>query len=384
MGNRADRARVGRDVLAVEAVAARRGGLEESVPVDQLEADAVDLGLDAVGALVLVLEVAVERVHPLAELLLGRRRCSARASGVGCSKGSKPSATAPGTRCVGLPGSSRSGQARLEGHQLPVELVVLGVRERRAGPGRSTRDPPRGSSRRSSSSRPRAWERDVLRGMDGDGTRPPALPAGAGRRTIVPPPPGPLGRSSGGCGSPRTTPRALRPVPPPDDLLRLPCDRDRGDDVSRLPDPAVLPLRPRGRGAADSASTTEPVVTVQLPLFNERFVVERLLETRLRVRLAARQARDPGPRRQHRRHGRDRGPQGRGAAGPGFDVRHIHRADRVGLQGRRPAARRCRRRGATTWPIFDADFVPNPDFLRRTVDYFTDPRSDSCRGAGTT
>ena len=34
--------------------------------------------------------------------------------------------------------------------------------------------------------------------------------------------------------------------------------------------------------------------------------------------------------------------------------------------------------------VFDADFIPEPDFLRRTVDFFTDPGSGWCRRAGAT
>ena len=55
----------------MEPVASRGGGLEESLAIHELEADALDLGLDAVGALVLVLEVAVQGVHPLAEVVGG-------------------------------------------------------------------------------------------------------------------------------------------------------------------------------------------------------------------------------------------------------------------------------------------------------------------------
>lgn len=115
----------------------------------------------------------------------------------------------------------------------------------------------------------------------------------------------------------------------------------------------------------------EPVVTIQLPLFNERFVVERLLETvcaldwpreKLEIQvlddstddtveIAARKVEELRAR--------------------GFDVRHIHRTDRSGYKAGALGAALPRARGDFV-AIFDADFIPNPDFLRRTVDYFND------------
>ena len=116
----------------------------------------------------------------------------------------------------------------------------------------------------------------------------------------------------------------------------------------------------------------EPVVTVQLPLFNERFVVERLLETvcaldwprdKLEVQVLDDSTDDTveiAARKVEELRGR------------GFDVRHIHRTDRSGYKAGALGAALPEARG-DFMAIFDADFVPNPDFLRRTVDYFTDP-----------
>ena len=56
----------------------------------------------------------------------------------------------------------------------------------------------------------------------------------------------------------------------------------------------------------------------------------------------------------------------------GFDVKHIHRTDRSGYKAGALAAAMPEARGDFL-AIFDADFVPEPDFLRRTIDYFTDP-----------
>ncbi len=86
---------------------------------------------------------------------------------------------------------------------------------------------------------------------------------------------------------------------------------------------------------------TWPAVTVQLPLYNEMYVVDRLVEAVCRMDYPAGPARDPGPRRFDRRDARHR-PVGRAALGraQGFDIKYIHRDNRHGLQGRRARRRR--------------------------------------------
>ena len=54
-----------------------------------------------------------------------------------------------------------------------------------------------------------------------------------------------------------------------------------------------------------------PRVTIQLPIFNEMYVLDRLLESVVQIRLPARAAADPGARRLDRRDDRDRQPRGR-------------------------------------------------------------------------
>ena len=60
-------------------------------------------------------------------------------------------------------------------------------------------------------------------------------------------------------------------------MLAVVGDRDALPGAARRS--ATTGGRGDGRDAARRASTTEPVVTVQLPVFNERYVVERLLES---------------------------------------------------------------------------------------------------------
>lgn len=130
--------------------------------------------------------------------------------------------------------------------------------------------------------------------------------------------------------------------------------------------------RPRGDEEPKARFPEEPLVTVQLPIFNEKFVVERLLDavcafdwprdkleiqllddsTDETVEVAA--AKVAALRKQ------------------GFDVHHLHRVDRSGYKAGALAAGMRRARGEYL-AVFDADFVPNRDFLRKTVDYFTEP-----------
>jgi cellulose synthase/poly-beta-1,6-N-acetylglucosamine synthase-like glycosyltransferase len=56
----------------------------------------------------------------------------------------------------------------------------------------------------------------------------------------------------------------------------------------------------------------------------------------------------------------------------GLDVEHRHRTDRSGYKAGALAAGTATAKGEFLG-VFDADFVPEPDFLQRTMDHFTDP-----------
>ena len=130
---------------------------------------------------------------------------------------------------------------------------------------------------------------------------------------------------------------------------------------------------PRGDETPQSRFPEEPVVTVQLPIFNEKFVVERLLDSvcaldwprdRLEIQLLddstdetveVAAAKVAALRRE------------------GFDVKHLHREDRTGYKAGALREAMDEARGDFL-AVFDADFVPDPDFLRNTVDYFTDTK----------
>lgn len=136
----------------------------------------------------------------------------------------------------------------------------------------------------------------------------------------------------------------------------------------RAAEAADAALQARG-GERPEASL--PVVTVQLPIFNERYVVERLLQAaasldyprdRLEIQLLDDSTDDT-------REIASRLAQKYQAAG--VRVVHLHRAVRTGYKAgalKEGLAVCCGEFVA----IFDADFVPDPDFLRRTLPYFED------------
>src|SRR6201981_2588455 len=120
------------------------------------------------------------------------------------------------------------------------------------------------------------------------------------------------------------------------------------------------------------AVTQWPRVTVQLPIFNERYVIERLVEAVSRFdyppELLDVQVLDDSTdetcevaRACVERH-----------AALGIPIGYIHRSNREGFKAgaleNGLKTSRCE-----FVAIFDADFIPESDFLRRTVPYFQDP-----------
>jgi cellulose synthase/poly-beta-1,6-N-acetylglucosamine synthase-like glycosyltransferase len=116
-----------------------------------------------------------------------------------------------------------------------------------------------------------------------------------------------------------------------------------------------------------------PRVTVQLPIYNERYVVERLLDAVARLRYPRRllqiQVLDDSTdatleiSRAHAERLRRRG----------FDIEVLHREDRTGFKAG-ALARGLHLASGEYVAIFDADFLPEPDFLLKTLGHFGDPR----------
>jgi cellulose synthase/poly-beta-1,6-N-acetylglucosamine synthase-like glycosyltransferase len=118
--------------------------------------------------------------------------------------------------------------------------------------------------------------------------------------------------------------------------------------------------------------TTLPKVTVQLPLYNERFVVDRLLEEVTKLDypydLLQIQVLDDSTDETHPYTERLCNEY----IAAGINLEYRHRANRHGFKAG------ALQEGLQTATgefiaIFDADFIPPPDFLRRTIDYFMDP-----------
>ena len=116
-----------------------------------------------------------------------------------------------------------------------------------------------------------------------------------------------------------------------------------------------------------------PVITIQLPLYNEMYVADRLIasvcaieyprelleiqvlddsvdETRSIAELAVRRF-----------------------AAEGVDIKYIHRVDRTGYKAGALEAGLTVARGEFI-AIFDADFIPTPDFLTRLMPHFSGPK----------
>ncbi|HVF56398.1 MAG TPA: glycosyltransferase [Pyrinomonadaceae bacterium] len=126
------------------------------------------------------------------------------------------------------------------------------------------------------------------------------------------------------------------------------------------------------RPKARFGETELPHITVQLPLFTELYVVERLL--------AAVTAIDYPRERFEIQVLDDSTDETRERAseiveryrGEGFDIHYIHRADRTGFKAGALENGLKTAKGELV-AIFDADFVPRPDCLKKLVHFFTDP-----------
>src|ERR1051325_5076510 len=115
-----------------------------------------------------------------------------------------------------------------------------------------------------------------------------------------------------------------------------------------------------------------PPVTIQLPLYNERYVVERLIEEVIKIEypreLLQIQVLDDSTD--------DTAPFAEALVeryqNMGYPIEYHHRSNRHGFkagalqEGLKTAI-------GEVVAVFDADFCPPPDFLTRTIHYFADP-----------
>ena len=116
-----------------------------------------------------------------------------------------------------------------------------------------------------------------------------------------------------------------------------------------------------------------PAVTIQLPIYNEMYVADRLIDSVCQIdyprELLEIQVLDDSTdetcsvaEQAVRRN-----------AARGVDIKYIHRTDRTGYKaGALDAALKVAKGEFVA--IFDADFIPTTDFLTRTVPFFVDPK----------
>ncbi len=115
-----------------------------------------------------------------------------------------------------------------------------------------------------------------------------------------------------------------------------------------------------------------PAVTVQLPIYNELYVAERLIDAAARLEYPAHlidiQVLDDSTDEtmELARHAVER------LQARGMNIAHLHRTQRTGFKAGALAEGLTRARGEFL-AIFDADFVPPPDFLKRTLPHFQNP-----------
>ena len=123
---------------------------------------------------------------------------------------------------------------------------------------------------------------------------------------------------------------------------------------------------------ADRPLDPAPVVTIQLPLYNEMYVADRLIEAVCAIEYPrelveiqvlddsvdeTRSIAESAVRR---------------FAAQGIDIKYFHREDRVGFKAGALEAGLKTARGEFI-AIFDADFLPTSDFLTRLMPHFGDP-----------
>src|SRR5438309_3326081 len=135
-----------------------------------------------------------------------------------------------------------------------------------------------------------------------------------------------------------------------------------------------LYMKHRNRGpVAGRPLDPAPIITIQLPLYNEMYVADRLIDAVCRIdyprSLLEIQVLD------------DSTDETRGIAelavrrfaAEGVDIKYLHRTDRRGFKAGALEAGLRTARGEFV-AIFDADFIPPPDFLMRLVPHFSDPQ----------
>ncbi len=119
-------------------------------------------------------------------------------------------------------------------------------------------------------------------------------------------------------------------------------------------------------------SDRHPMVTIQLPIFNEQFVIDRLLDNitqldypkdKMEIQVLDDSTDDT------KQYAAEKVAFYRNQ---GYDITHIHRTDRKGYKAGalKEGTKICK---GEFIAIFDADFLPHSDFLKKSIPYFNAP-----------
>jgi cellulose synthase/poly-beta-1,6-N-acetylglucosamine synthase-like glycosyltransferase len=122
-----------------------------------------------------------------------------------------------------------------------------------------------------------------------------------------------------------------------------------------------------------------PRVTIQIPSYNEMYVIERVIDAVCsfdypRDRMDVQVLDDSTDETQTI--ARDAVAKW---ASLGIDIQYVHRANRTGFKAG-ALENGLRTAKGEFVAIFDADFMPDPDFLQKTIHFFTDPKVGMVQG----
>ncbi|HET7179448.1 MAG TPA: cellulose synthase family protein [Chryseosolibacter sp.] len=129
----------------------------------------------------------------------------------------------------------------------------------------------------------------------------------------------------------------------------------------------------KGKKPVEPSLKREPFVTIQLPVYNEKYVVERLIEAVANI--------DYPKEKMEVQILDDSTDETSGIIyqkiewlkKSDLNIRHLHRADRKGFKAG-ALDEGLHSANGDFIVIFDSDFVPAPEFLKRTLPYFEDPK----------
>lgn len=131
--------------------------------------------------------------------------------------------------------------------------------------------------------------------------------------------------------------------------------------------------RPKSEISPAFHQSFEPVVTIQLPIFNEKYVAERLIDCVVKLdypkdKLEIQVLDDSTDETAEIVSEKVKYYQDQG-----YTIKHIRRIERTGFKAGALAYGLSICKGEFT-AIFDSDFLPNVDFIKRTVGYFVNEK----------